>query len=372
MGSDLHLRRINAAMPDIVGQGSGRLETLIAAAVRAPSGDNTQPWRFKVDATAGSITVEVDETRDPSPMNAGQRMARIAAGAALENMLHIAKHNGWEAELIAEAGSAVVRLKEATGLEGAIDPVIAARVSNRRFYDARPIATETLAQLVQATPALEGVQTYWISQRDRVIPMADLIGRADALMFGCGAMRRAFLSKVRFDAPAAEPVAEGLSLASLELSTTERWALRLMPHIPDTVLKWTGGLRAFAAKARKLVESASGLCLISVPDESALSDWMVGRAMQRAWLTMTAQQMAVQPMMSLMVLENAYEHGRSELLAVLGPDRLAVLRKELRTLLPEIGSQRPAFLLRFGYAPLPSGRTGRLPTRSVTHEASSP
>jgi hypothetical protein len=33
---------------------------------------------------------------------------------------------------------------------------------------------------------------------------------------------------------------------------------------------------------------------------------------------------------------------------------------------PEIGDRRPAFLMRFGFAPAPSGRTGRLPLHAVT------
>ena len=49
------------------------LDTLLEAAILAPSGDNTQPWRFAVDRERWTIAVDVDPTRDPSPMNAGQR-----------------------------------------------------------------------------------------------------------------------------------------------------------------------------------------------------------------------------------------------------------------------------------------------------------
>src|SRR5439155_14665473 len=129
------------------------------------------------------------------------------------NMLRTAQHNGWEAEWIPDAGGcrAVLRLQDALGPDGAPDSAIAARVTNRRLYDARPIPAEILAQLMQQTPALDGIQTHWIAQRERLVESAALIGRADAVMFGEGTMRRAFLSKVRFDAAATEPVAEGLS-----------------------------------------------------------------------------------------------------------------------------------------------------------------
>src|SRR5262249_52990477 len=204
------------------------------------------------------------------------------------------------------------------------------------------------------------VETIWLAQRERLYDLTALFGRADALMFGCSAIRQAFLSKVRFDAPAARPVDHGLSLASLELSVSERFGLRMMPYLPDGVLKLTGACNAFATKAQELVESSSGMCLVVAPDNLPATDWNVGRALQRAWLGLTAQGLAAQPMMSLLVLENIRDHGRRDLLAALGPDRLEALRHDLRKLLPEISGRRPAFLLRFGFAPPPSGRTGRM------------
>lgn len=75
------------------------MEKLVSAAIAAPSGDNRQPWRFQTDSASGRIAIYLDETRDPSPMNSGQRMARIAIGAAIENILVTAGHNGWQAHL---------------------------------------------------------------------------------------------------------------------------------------------------------------------------------------------------------------------------------------------------------------------------------
>jgi hypothetical protein len=179
-------------------------------------------------------------------------------------------------------------------------------------------------------------------------------------------MRRAFLAKVRFDVSPDTPVEEGLSPASLELSAADYFALRTMGRIPHWLLKLAGARRVFAAKARQLVRSASGLCLVAAPDGAASTDVCVGRAMQRAWLILTAHGLAVQPMMSLPVLANALDHGTPQLQASLGRDKVLALGDEFRALVPEVGGGRPAFLMRFGFAPAPSGRTGRLPLSAVT------
>jgi hypothetical protein len=88
--------------------------------------------------------------------------------------------------------------------------------------------------------------------------------------------------------------------------------------------------------------------------------------MQRAWLALTEQEMAAQPMMSLPVLENVLQHGDAALQEALGRARIEALRDEFRALVPELRGGRLAWLKRFGFAPPPSGRTGRLSVEAVT------
>jgi nitroreductase len=337
------------------------IEPLLAAAARAPSGDNTQPWRFV--AGADTIALQLDPDRDPSPMNSGQRMARIAVGAALENLLRAAQYLGLRAELDSDPRPYLARVRLSGGGDGAgrVAADLGARTTNRRPYDGRPVPAEVLDRLARETPGLGGVTTHWVVGADRLKALAGTIGRADGLMFGDPSMRRAFLANVRFDRPHAEAVDEGLSLACLELSAADRLALRVMRRTPHVVLKLGGAPAVFNAKSRGLVASASGLCVVAAPDGAEETDLDVGRAVQRAWLALTAEGLAAQPMMSLPVLENALEHGSDALRAALGAARVSALLDEFRALVPELGGGRPAWLMRFGFAPPPSGRTGRLP-----------
>ncbi len=207
--------------------------------------------------------------------------------------------------------------------------------------------------------------THWLINRQQLAALASLIGQADALMLGEPSLRRAFLKNVRFDAAPEQEVEHGLSLASLELSSGDRRALKLLPWLPNWLLHISGATRVFAANARRLVDSASGICIIIAPDTSHAADLSAGRAMQRAWLALTQEGLAAQPMMSLPVLENLLHNANAPLIASLGRDRLQSLLGELRGMAPEISNGRPAFLMRFGYAPPPTGRTGRLPLAAV-------
>lgn len=353
---------------------SPEFEAVLDAATRAPSGDNTQPWRFEVDPD-GAVEFEVDPTRDPSPMNSGQRMARIALGAAVENLLRAARDRGWEArtEPPAAPGRARVRLApgpDAPGIGCEGEKVIRDRVTNRRVYDGRPVPPDVLARLTEECASIEGVGTRWIVGADRLKLLAGVIGRADAAMFGEPTMRHAFLGKVRFDLPPGAVADDGLPMASLEATRFDRFALRLMRRMPNWLVRSSGALSVFAQKARQLVTSAAGLCLVVAPDRTAETDLLVGRAMQRAWLALGAAGLAVQPMMSLPVLENVLENGNPAVVDAVGRDRIAALLEEFRSHVPELGGGRAGFLMRFGYAPPPSGRTGRLPLAAVARETS--
>ena len=345
----------------------GPMELILAAARLAPSGDNTQPVRYSVDEDGRTIRLILDPTRDPSPMNAGQRMARLAAGASLENLIRTAERLGLGVEVGPSDGEnlAVVRLDGSATQGVKAEESLSSRVTNRRSYDGRPVPPETLDRLSRSTPSIGGVTTHWIVGNERIEAFADLIGEADATMFGEPSMRRAFLSQVRFDEPADSAVEEGLSLGSLELGPADRLALRAMRRMPDRLLKVGGVEGVFAKKARQLVRSASGLCLVVAPDGSEATDVLAGRALQSAWLSLAAEGLATQPMMSLLVLENVAERGDPGLIDALGRDKLAGLRDRFRTLAPEIAGRRPAWLLRYGQAAPPTGRTGRLSVEAV-------
>jgi nitroreductase len=300
-------------------------------------------------------------------------MSRIAVGAAVENFLQTAERAGWTVRQLAPSASALATLAWEGDLPEnlrEVPPEIFQRVTNRRPYGDRPVADETLDELRRRTPEIAGVTTHWIANRDQITAWAEVISEADARMFGEPSMRAAFLSKVRFDAPVTAEVDQGLCLASLEISAPQRTALRLMRIMPDWLLKLGGARRVFAAAARKLVTHSAGLCVVAAPDESHASDLLVGRAMQRAWLALAAHGLAAQPMMSLMVLDNALQHGSDRLIACLGRQNLERLKRKTLDLLPGIAASRPAFLLRFGYAAAPSARTGRLPLAASVKETS--
>jgi uncharacterized protein YjeT (DUF2065 family) len=344
------------------------LDTLLEAAILAPSGDNTQPWRFTVDRDNWAITMDVDPARDPSPMNAGQMMARIAVGAAVENMVRTAEQNRWNFDLEGENGDGPVTLRLGShSAAGLIDPLILSRVTNRRIYQRCEISDEQLRKLREDTGEFGGVGAIWITDRQKLDQLSSLIARADALILSTKPIRDAFLAKVRFDQPANAIVKEGLSLGCLEVSRFEQRMLKAMKYVPDGVLRTLGGRRVFAGVAKKLVDSASGICLIGADNESYSGRLAAGRLWQRAWLAVTGQGFAAQPMMSLCVLQNIRDNHPAELIDQVGGRDAAKLLKDFKDWLVPFDTSDVATLMRWGYAPSPTTRTGRINIANFVH-----
>jgi len=338
------------------------LLTLLESARLAPSGDNTQPWRTAVDEQQSCVWLHLDPSQDRSPMNAGQHMARIALGAALENMSQTALHNQWQFAVQCQENGVSCRLLGDYSM-GNVPHSILSRVTNRRLYSSVEILPSRMEALRTATPANHS-QTIWVTQAtDRAI-LCELIAQADSILLSLEAARRAFLEKVRFDQPVMAIVEEGLSLGCLELAAMQRLGLRLMPSVPNSILAACGGAALFRQAAARLTKSASGICVVSVACEPC--EWKfayhIGRTMERAWLALTAQQLHCQPMMSLPVLRNILIHQPADWLR--SNQRLsiaALLERWDEFLERQFGCPRDTAgaLLRFGEAQEPSVRTGR-------------
>ncbi|MGE3806995.1 MAG: hypothetical protein AB7K24_20215 [Gemmataceae bacterium] len=345
-----------------------RLATLLEAAVLAPSGDNMQPWLFKVDAEANTLDLHLSEWADRSPLNLGRRMDRIALGAAFTNMVRTADHLGRVLEASPPLAPALASLQ--VGAErasaGHVPAEVKARVTNRRLYHGTLLAHKTRRDLEALDHGLPGITLHWVFDGAARGRWAELIARADRLMFGLAEIRNALLGNVRFDAPASAEVDRGLSLGSLELSAVETLGMKSLRVLPDWLLKQSGLLRLFAKHAHDLVASSSGLCLLVGPDGSQASDFLIGQAMQQVWLELTRLELAVQPMMSLLILENIDDQGGAELVDQVGRVAIQSLRDDWRAVVPELSARRPGFLLRFGVAESPTSRTGRIPWQQVT------
>ncbi len=360
------------------------LHAMAEAASRAPSGDNLQPWTFVIDAKSQCLEVWLETHSDPSSLNPGQRMSLIACGSAIECAACIADDYGWTTDVQLAAPCEVlpaerlpvarVYLRESVGRGPCriFQRLIDARTTNRHLYDCSQVAADTLTTLLRETLQFGTASVCWITERNQINACARLAADADVMLFSEDSMRRAFLKNVRFDLPARAPAERGLPLGALEISAFERLTLRSLCFTPDWLFKLTPAPWLFARYASRLVRSASGLCIVSTLG-ARQAELSAGRAMLRAWLALTAQGMAVHPMMSGIAMTQAIESGSPELIRSLGLEKLRAYVTDFRATLAMLGVKgSPQFLMRFGRAAAPTARTCRMPLAALLRAPQGP
>src|SRR3954447_24581030 len=166
------------------------LRRAAAAAIRAPSLHNSQPWRFRL--RGGAIEVLADSTRQLAIADRSGWAVRTACGAATMNArLALAAH-GTPAEVIvrpdAREPDLIARLiagppRPPTYSEQDLFAAVARRYSNRRPFWPDPVPAEVRARLVEAARA----EYSWL---DLLVGMTALSGFAEIAQSADRVLRR--------------------------------------------------------------------------------------------------------------------------------------------------------------------------------------
>jgi nitroreductase len=303
---------------------------LVAAATRAPSMHNTQPWRFRLDSAGQTISLYADPARELRCADPDGRALHIACGAALFNLRLAATVAGRQPvlRLLPDPGQhlllATVRLAgpcRAQPDEVELYEAIPARRTNRDPFSGQPVPPGVLAELADAVRIEDGILHF--PDHQEAIRLLGLARDAE----------RALLADPAYRAELA------------------RWAggARDREGIPGEVVaprdpRGTAPVREFmpAGPARYAwFEDEPQLAVLAM-QFSGRADWLrAGQALERAWLTATARGLEVSPLTQPLETADAW-----------------LVRD------PRSSIENPQMILRLGYG-LPVPRTPRRPIPDV-------
>jgi nitroreductase len=196
------------------------LERAAEAAIRAPSLQNSQPWRLRL--RDGGIEVLADASRQLPVVDSGGWAVRIACGAAVFNARLALAESGVPAQVVLRpegtGPDVIARLtpgppRPPTYAEHDLFAAIPRRRSNRQPFWPNPVPSEIRVRLIEAARA-EGC---WL---DLLVGMTALSGFAEIANSADRVLRRDFRYQAEFSAwthadraPDGVPVAAGGPLA---------------------------------------------------------------------------------------------------------------------------------------------------------------
>lgn len=166
----------------VKGSDLDKLKFFARYAVLAPSGHNTQPWRFSTDKDALLLGAERGRHLPYSGVQANEPL--VSLGACLQTLQMAAEGFGYTVKIGPPKGNAVARITLAgkTNADPSLLNAITARSSNRHPYDLGKLPEALLRGLTGTD--LKHVSAHSLSSRKDIEYMAGKTGEATLRIFG--------------------------------------------------------------------------------------------------------------------------------------------------------------------------------------------
>ncbi|MBK1612249.1 molybdopterin biosynthesis protein MoeY [Rubrivivax gelatinosus] len=291
------------------------IELVLDAARWAPSGDNTQPWRFeRLDAHAALL--HGHDTREHCVYDLDGRPSQIAIGALIETAAIAASAHGWRLEASRRPGpderpTYELRLTA----DGAVLPDPLAAVIERRSVQRRPFRRTALTaaqkQALQASVG-SGFAVRWIEGGARRA-MAGLLFRSARLRLTTPEAWRVHRDIIDWGARFSEERVPDQALGANPLVLPAmRFALADWKRVQfaNRFLAGTWMPRIELDLLPALGCAAHFVILAPAPALTVEANVAAGRAMQRFWLTATALGLQLQPEMTPLIFARYAREGR--------------------------------------------------------------
>ncbi|MGA7055323.1 MAG: Rv1355c family protein [Mycobacterium sp.] len=344
--------RSDPALPGVAG-------VIAAAAIRAPSGGNAQPWRIEAGPDLITIRLTPEHT---STMDVGFRGSAVALGAALFNAKVAAASQRVLGPVTVLEDADGAPLQATVHLRDGGDPHLArlyqpmlARETNRHLGKPHPIAADTIERL-NAVAEREGAQLYLVTERDEIARAATILAASDRIRYLTPRLHADMVSELRW--PGDRHPDTGIDVRSLELNPGDLAVLDILkrPDVMGALAQWNAGT-ALGDDARRRVSATSAVAVISVPGGSLTDYAHGGSAVEAVWIAAQQCGLTVQPISPVFLY--ARDAGDLTELSVSFADELGDLQQEFRQLVHTPAGASPALVLRFAVGGPASVRSRR-------------
>ena len=348
------------------------LEDILDQARWAPSGDNTQPWRFEVRG-ARHVVVHGFDTRSHCVYDLDGHPSQLSLGALLESLALAASRHGLKMEAQRRPGmpehlptfDAV--FIDSPGL--APDPLAAflpQRTVQRRKLSTRSLRVSEKAALAASLPPgfgvlwLEGPRTRFAAARLMFNNARLRLIMPEAHKVHCDVIEW----NARYSADRMPDQALGVDAMTAKLM---RWIMRSWRRV-DFFNTWLAGTLAPRLQMDLLPGwyCAAHFALLAESPPRHVDDYVAaGRAMQRFWLTATELGLQMQPELTPLIFAR-YVRERRIFSRTEGLQEVAQeLAGQTRALLGKEHTERAMFLGRIGAGPPAQARSLRRPLQEL-------
>ncbi|MBI2269855.1 MAG: Rv1355c family protein [Bacteroidetes bacterium] len=358
------------------------VEILVHAAILAPSGANSQTWQWVYQNSC--LYLFLENQYDAALLDYKHTTTIMGLGSATENLIIKAHELGIEVMVeqphLDEKSIliSVFRFFNHTKVDLKTEPHICDdlvksiphRMTNRNIEQKRHlIDKETLAYIRTLACSIPGADLKIIDDEKNLLEIGEVIAKMDRIRVMHEGGHMDFRAECRWTIEEVEQTKNGIDvLRATDLTPSELAGFQMIKnwHVVKLLNDWGGG-RGLEKVARKQIQCASAVGLITMPAFDCKNFYDGGRALQRIWLGATKENICVHPTSIATLTFNAFVHSGEHLF----PEKMRNEIKELRQQFCDLFSiTKPigeVLLLRFFKSGPPKGRSLRYPLGQILH-----
>ena len=357
-----------------------QLNTIVNAAMAAPSTGNDQPWKWYYHD--GILYLLHDRFRSFSFGDFKNIASYLTFGAVLENLVLEAQKlqtevsidmfpNGEDSQLIASIQfSAKATGSSEPHVHNELADFIYMRTTNRTPGPRKEIAPEVLQDLKDTAGTVKGAELHWLTAPPEILEAGKIIAACDRMRFMHPEGHYDFVHReMRWRPEDAAATNDGIDILTLGLARPQMAAMAILKEygVIDFVRKLKGGkLLEMATIGTVLPSSAIGL--ITLPEVSAKQYIAGGRSYERMWLAAEKHGLALHPLISpLYFFPRITQSNNDNSISTDNIEELKVLRERFKQLFKVREGLAEVFLFKLACVPKTGPRALRKPVEEMLY-----
>jgi nitroreductase len=289
------------------------LRHILSAALRAPSGDNNQPWRWVVRRNGLELWYVPDENASEIFAHADQ----LSLGASLESACIAASEKGLRADVsLNPSQDSLHKATISLVKDGSIVPDILAqsiykRITNRLPFSKKPPSAIERSELKSAVAQASSRCTiHLIADRTNMGHIARAATVYDELLFSHKTIHENFFKRINWTQRQDRTRRTGFYYPTLGTPPHVELLFRLLCFWPLQRALDLFGFPTFVAwHNRQTYLCAGAFGALSMPGHSSDDYFEAGRALMRLWLAVTRLGLSLQPVSGVLYLDPSLFSG---------------------------------------------------------------
>src|SRR3989344_510834 len=327
------------------------LKEIINISIFAPSGDNSQPWRFKIKNNIMLV------------YNVNMYASMVAIGALLENIKISATHFGYICEIKINNDLSKNLVAECIFTRGSIEEdtlfkYIKERQTNRKPYKKDKISLDTINEL-RGCKSFSEINLKIKSETESIKKLANICSINEQIVLENKKLHDFLFEHITWTEEE-DTIKKGFYIKTLELNGPQGLAFKLLRSWKINKLLNKIGISKFIARDNAKLYSQSGAILaVTTNKMNQISFLKTGMFAQRLWLIATKYNIYMQPLTGIIFLNHRVnDKNNQEQFEDEHVELIKTSYKKIEIIIESMG-KFITIMFRLGYADKPSTRTKR-------------